>query len=206
MPDGTFWVSDEYGPYITHFDQWGHALQRLSPLNGTLPPELQLRVANRGMEGLTVTPDGKELVGDHAVITTAARLAGGNAKKLTPLRIVTYNLKTHDEHEYLYLLHDPATNGTAVSELTALSDTTFLVDERDGCFPGKPGLNPPLSGAAPTVCATTPTGASFKQLFKIDISGATDISSHERSRTRATRSPMTAAPTTPTRRLRTAAC
>jgi hypothetical protein len=180
MPDGTFWVSDEYGPYITHFDQWGHALQRLSPLNGTLPPELQLRVANRGMEGLTVTPDGKELVGIMQSSLQQPDLAGGNAKKLTPLRIVTYNLKTHDEHEYLYLLHDPATNGTAVSELTALSDTTFLVDERDGCFPGNPGLNPPLSGAAPTVCTTTASGASFKQLFKIDISGATDISSHEK--------------------------
>jgi hypothetical protein len=179
MSDGSFWVSDEYGPYITHFDQWGHQLQRLSPLNGTLPPELQLRVANRGMEGLTVTPDGKELVGMMQSSLQQPDLNGGNAKKLTPLRIVTYNLKTHAEHEYLYLLHDPATNGGAVSELTALSDTTFLVDERDGCFPGDPGLNPPLSGAAPTVCATTATGASFKQLFKIDISGATDISSSE---------------------------
>jgi Esterase-like activity of phytase len=67
---------------------------------------------------------------------------------------VTYNFRTHALHEYLYMLHDPAQNGTANSELTALSDNTFLVDERDGKFPG--------SGA-------------FKKLFKIDISHATDV-------------------------------
>ncbi len=143
MPDGSFWVSDEYGPYITHFDQWGHALQRVSPLNGTLPAELQYRVANRGLEGLTVTPDGKELVALMQSSLQEPDIDGANAKKLVPLRLITYNLKIHAEHEYLYLLHNPATNGGAVSELAALSDTTFLVDERDGCFPGNPGMNPP---------------------------------------------------------------
>jgi hypothetical protein len=63
LPDGTFWVSDEYGPFITHFDSRGRAIQRLSAFNGTLPAELRFRVPNRGMEGLTITPDGKELVG-----------------------------------------------------------------------------------------------------------------------------------------------
>ena len=38
-------------------------------------------------------------------------------------------------HEYLYLLDNPAATKTAVSEITALSNTTFLVDERDGNFP-----------------------------------------------------------------------
>jgi Esterase-like activity of phytase len=179
LPDGTFWVSDEYGPYITHFDQWGHALRRLSPLNGTLPVELQDRVANRGLEGLTVTPDGKELVALMQSSLQEPDIDGANAKKLVPLRLITYNLKTHDEHEYLYLLHNPATNATAVSELAALSDTTFLVDERDGCFPGNPGMNPPAEpGAAPTECSTY-SGGAFKQLFKIDISRATDVGPDE---------------------------
>ena len=39
MPDGTFWVSDEYGPFITHFDRNGRQLQRLSPFDGSLPKE-----------------------------------------------------------------------------------------------------------------------------------------------------------------------
>src|SRR5262249_16692914 len=42
----------------------------------------------------------------------------------------------------------------AVSEITALSNTQFLVDERDGNFPAATG---------------------FKKLWKIDLTGATDV-------------------------------
>jgi phytase-like protein/Big-like domain-containing protein len=53
MRDGTFWVSDEYGPLITHFDARGRQIGRLSPFDGSLPAELAHRVPNKGMEGLT---------------------------------------------------------------------------------------------------------------------------------------------------------
>jgi hypothetical protein len=33
-PDGTFYVSDEYGPFITHFNRNGRQISRLSPLDG----------------------------------------------------------------------------------------------------------------------------------------------------------------------------
>ncbi len=69
------------------------------------------------MEGLTHT--GRTLAGwDHAILLQQADRAGFNAKKLTPLRIVTLDLRTHPEREYLYLLDDPAVTGTAVSEIT----------------------------------------------------------------------------------------
>ncbi|WP_273482904.1 esterase-like activity of phytase family protein [Kribbella italica] len=69
LRDGTFWVSDEYGPYVTHFDADGYEIGRLTPYRnsvdnaahkivGYLPAELANRVKNKGMEGLTVTPDG----------------------------------------------------------------------------------------------------------------------------------------------------
>jgi hypothetical protein len=105
MPDGSFWVSDEYGPFITHFTAQGEELARLSPFKTgpeALPAELKNRVPNRGMEGLTLTPDG------HT-------------------------------HEYLFLLDEPATTGVANSEITALSDNTFLIDERDSGFPSATG-------------------------------------------------------------------
>jgi hypothetical protein len=51
------------------------------------------------------------------------------------LRIVTVKLRTRATHEYLYLLDNPKDTGTAVSEITALSPTTFLVDERNGKLP-----------------------------------------------------------------------
>jgi hypothetical protein len=74
-------------------------------------------------------------------------------KNVTTLRVVTYDLRTHATHEYVYLLDDPKTNSGAVSEITALSGTRFLVDERDG-------------NTEPGAC---------KWLFAIDRTGATDI-------------------------------
>jgi uncharacterized repeat protein (TIGR01451 family) len=154
LPDGSFWVSDEYGPFITHFDSTGKQIGRLSPFDNTLPAELQFRVPNRGMEGLTITPDGSTLVGIMQSALQAPDMpASVDPKKLTPLRIVTYKIATGETHEYLYLLDNPVTNKTAASEITALSNTTFLVDERDGNFP--PG--------------------AYKKLYKIDITGATDV-------------------------------
>jgi len=153
LPDGTFWVSDEYGPFITHVSASGRQLQRLSPMDGTLPAELRFRVPNKGMEGLTITPDGSTLVGAMQSALQQTDLGSTKATKVAITRIVTYNLRTHAEHEYLYTLDNPGTTGTANSELTALSDTTFLMDERDGNFP--PG--------------------AYKKLYKIDISHATDV-------------------------------
>ncbi|BDZ52160.1 hypothetical protein GCM10025867_44010 [Frondihabitans sucicola] len=152
LKDGTFWVSDEYGPYITHFDHTGRQIGRLSPFDGTLPKELAQRVPNKGMEGLTVTPDGKTLVG---IMQSALQTPDLTAKpaKVAPLRIVTYDLRTRATHEYLYLLTDPAKNSGAVSEITALSSTRFVVDERDGAF--EPD--------------------AFKNLYEIDLAKATDV-------------------------------
>ncbi len=152
LADGTFWVSDEYGPFITHFDRRGRALERLSPFDGSLPAELANRVPNKGMEGLTITPDGRTLVG---MMQSALQQPDLTAKpsKVTSLRIVTYDLRTHATHEYIYLLDDPQVNSGAVSEITALSNTSFLVDERDGNF--EPG--------------------AYKKLFRIDLTGATDV-------------------------------
>jgi hypothetical protein len=154
LPDGTFWVSDEYGPYITHFNSDGREIERLSPLDGSLPRELVNRFPNRGMEGLTITPNGSTLVGLMQSSLAQKDLGTTKATADVPTRIVTYNLTTHATHEYLYLLHDPATNGTANSEITALGNNTFLVDERDGKFPG---------------------AGTFKQLWKINLKGATDV-------------------------------
>jgi hypothetical protein len=150
--DGTFWVSDEYGPFITHFGRDGRAIERLSPFDGSLPAELKYRVPNKGMEGLALTPDGRTLVG---VMQSALQQPDLTKKpgNVTTLRIVTVDLRTRATHEYLYLLDDPDTTGTAVSEITALSATRFLVDERDGDL--EPG--------------------AFKKLFEIDLSGATDV-------------------------------
>jgi uncharacterized repeat protein (TIGR01451 family) len=153
LPDNTFWVSDEYGPFITHFDSTGRQIGRLSPFDGSLPAELQNRTANRGLEGLTITPDGSTLVAMMQSALQQPDIGSLNSKKIAITRLVTYKLSTGEEHEYLYLLDNPGTNSTANSEITALDSNHFLVDERDGNFP--PG--------------------AYKKLWEINITGATDV-------------------------------
>ena len=154
MPDGTFYVSDEYGPYIWHFDATGKKIGGYSPFDGTLPVELKKRTPNQGMEGLTITPDGTTLVGLMQSAINQSDLAGVNAKTVTATRIVTVTLATGELHEYIYQLSDPGTKGIASSEITAVSNTEFLVDERDG-------------NLAPA--------ANSKMIYSIDLSGATDV-------------------------------
>lgn len=153
MADGTFWVSDDYGPFVVHFDAKGKELERLSPFDGTLPRELALRSPNQGMEGLTITPDGTTLVGIMQSALNAPGLAG-SAKSVPLTRIVTVNLADRTNvHEYLYPLANPQETRVGVSDITALSATTFLIDERDG--------------------APAPTGS--KKIYVADISGASDV-------------------------------
>ncbi|MFI6345043.1 esterase-like activity of phytase family protein [Streptomyces sp. NPDC050560] len=165
LPDGTFWVSDEYGPYLTHFDARGYELGRLTPYRNSqdnkfhkivryLPAELANRTTNKGMEGLTVTPDGSTLVGIMQAALQQPDLGDTKSSKVAPTRIVTVDLRTHRTRQYLYLLDDPDDTGNANSEITALSATKFLVDERDG------GFEP----------------FARKTLYEVDVNGATDVS------------------------------
>jgi hypothetical protein len=165
MKDGSFWVSDEYGPYLTHFDANGFEIGRLTPypnspdnafhkIIGFLPPEFAFRLKNKGMEGLTVTPDGSTLVGAMQSALQQPDLGSTKAGSVTATRILTVNLHTFKTKQYLYLLDDPKTTGDANSEITALSDTKFLVDERDGNF----------------------EPFALKTLYEVDINGATEIS------------------------------
>ncbi|GGF29801.1 esterase-like activity of phytase family protein [Subtercola lobariae] len=158
LPDGTFWVSDEYGPYVWHFDSNGTKIGGFSPDDGTLPAELKLRNPNQGMEGLTITPDGKTLVGLMQSSLVQQDLNGIKPKAMPVTRLVTIPLDGSQVHEYPYLLSDPGKLGIASSEITALSNTTFLVDERDGNLPPASATNP-----------------VSKKIYQIDISGATDI-------------------------------
>jgi Esterase-like activity of phytase/Bacterial Ig domain len=165
LPDGTFWVSDEYGPYLTHFDANGFELGRLTPYKnspdnafhkiiGYLPADLANRIKNKGMEGLTITPDGSTLVGAMQSALQEPDLGTIKGASVAATRIITVNLHTLQTKQYLYLLDNPATTGDANSEITAISNTQFLVDERDGNF--------------------EPFAA--KTLYEVDINGATDIS------------------------------
>jgi hypothetical protein len=162
----SIFISDEYGPYVYQFDRITGARVRsfklpssffvtnLSPVGNTeIADNTAGRTANKGMEGLAITPDGRTLVGimQNALIQDANE--GGAAANL--LRIVTIDIASgRTTHQFGYLL----TSGSGVSEIVSLNDHEFLVDERDGN--GRANAN----------------DAKVKQLFKIDLDGAVDIS------------------------------
>jgi len=166
-------ISDEYGPYVYQFDRLTGLRLRafqfptcdsptpscffvsnLSSMGATeISGNTAGRVANKGMEGLAITPDGRTLVGimQNALIQDAA--LGGAAKNL--LRIVTFDIRSAQAtHQYAYEL----STGSGVSEILALNNHEFLVDERDGHGRG--------DGSS----------AKVKQIFKIDLANAVDVS------------------------------
>jgi hypothetical protein len=163
----TAFVSDEYGPYLYEFDlSNGKRVRSLNVPNKFLTdypsatPNDELtqnasgRQANRGMEGLAISPDGSKLYGimQSPLIQDAGLDASVPPKRVGfNNRILELDVETGDAREFLYQL-DSAGNG--VSEILAVNDHQFLVIERDG----KAGID-----------------AAFKKIFLIDIAGATDI-------------------------------
>ncbi|MGV2872216.1 esterase-like activity of phytase family protein [Colwellia sp. E150_009] len=156
LSDGTFWISDEYGPHMVHFNAEGIEIGRINafaadPRNTyTLPAEFANRRANRGMEGLTVTPDETTLVG----IMQSTMYNPISAVKVNDIvRIVTINLTDGNVGQYLYKQEKTQ---NSQSGIVALSNTEFVVIERDGKFYNE-------------------DSSAMKHLYKIDISNATNI-------------------------------
>ena len=151
-------ISDEYGPYVYQFDRAtgqrirsfalpaNLAIANLSAKGDTeIAGNTSGRVTNKGMEGLAITPDGTMLVG-----IMQAPLAQDKNKVV---RIVTIDIATGLVREYAYQL----TTGSGVSEIVAINNHQFLVDERDGKGLGDGTL------------------AGVKQLFRIDLTGAAEV-------------------------------
>lgn len=154
--DGTFWVSDEYGPHIVHYSADGVELERISPYGvntGTrkLPAVFAKRRPNRGMEGMCMTPDGKMLVG--TMQSTMYVPTKALATNTTLTRIVTFDLVSGQTKQYLYKQDGGASD--SVCDITPISNTEFLVIERDGKFGSEGGL---------------------KKVYRINLSGASDVS------------------------------
>jgi hypothetical protein len=159
-------ISDEYGPYVYQFNRFTGQRVRSFKLPDnlaitTLSPRKDVeiasnsvgRVTNKGMEGLAITPDGKTLVG--------IMQANLEQDKKGSLRIVTIDIQGGATHEYGYKL----TDGSGVSEIVAVNNHQFLVDERDG------------NGMADTPLLTdTASAALVKKLYLIDLNGAQDVS------------------------------
>lgn len=170
-PDGeSVYISDEYGPYVYRFDRRSglrtmvYALPTMFAVAKTsaigddeIDGNTVGRVANKGMEGLAITPDGRTLYG----IMQSPLLQDGGKDGATT-RIVRIDLASHQIRQYAYPLTNLGTASkpkyTGISEIVAVNDHEFLVDERDGNGFGDDSK------------------AAFKHLFHIDLHHARDVS------------------------------
>lgn len=120
--DGTMWISDEYGPYVYHYDQVGRLLDVIRPPDAFIPMRLANgapmenfsansppiganynlgnpvsgRQNNQGFEGLALSPDGKTLF----VLLQSALIQDLNATSSTTIkhtrgytRLLAYDLQ-----------------------------------------------------------------------------------------------------------------
>lgn len=163
-------VSDEYGPYIYRFDRRSgrridvirvpdsFAVSTLSPVGNTeISVNTSGRVANKGMEGLAISPDGRTLFG--AMQSPLLQDGGSNGAYTRILRI---DLRTGRTQQYAYPLTNLGTaskpNYPTISDVVAVNDHVLLMDERDG-----DGLG-------------DDSAAAFKRVFRVDLNGAQDVS------------------------------
>jgi hypothetical protein len=172
-PQGTFYVSDEYGPDLFEFNRQGHLLRRIEIpakffiANPSADPNAELlgntagRQGNRGMEGLAISPDGRTLFGimQNALIQDHGLTPGTTDRLGLNNRLLKIDLVTGETHEYVYVL-DAINRGQGVCEILAINDHEFLVVERDN----RSNLQTP------------PQAPTRKTIYKINLTGATDVS------------------------------
>ncbi len=163
-------ISDEYGPYVYMFNRATgtriksiklpdmFAVANLSPVGNTeISGNTSGRVANKGMEGLAISPDGKTLFG---AMQSPLIQDGGTNGQFT--RIIKIDIKTGATYQYAYALTNIGSTSKpkypTISDVVAINDHELLVDERDG-----KGLGDDST-------------AVFKQINHIDLTGGADVS------------------------------
>jgi len=190
LRDGSFYVSDEYQAAILYFDASGKQIGAIQAnpdllprvggvinFNGTNDAPLVAgstgRRSNQGLEGLSVSPDGKRL---FAVLQSATLQDNPTnvAVRRNNTRVLIYDIgtnRTPTTPVAEYVLQLPVYNNSATgtgnanataaqSEVLALNNTQFLVLSRDGNGRG-------TNGNANQI--------AFKSVLLVDVTGATNI-------------------------------
>ena len=167
---GHLLVSDEYGPSLLEINRAGRMVRRyetpanLLPRNATSGSVNHASDAgndagkrtNRGFEGLAISPDGRTV---YAMLQSAMLDEGGTNGVVN--RIVAFDTRTAKPQAQFAYRMEGSSQGRGISALVALNESEFLVLERNNR-----GLGVDGNLASPN-----------KKVFRIDIRGATDVSS-----------------------------
>jgi len=151
--NGNFWFGDEFGPFLVKTDATGKVLKQEFSLPGVYAPQNPYRNgtaipsnlgSSGGFEGMAINP-----AGDRLFTLLEGRVTGDPTKTL---RINEFDIDTeaYTGNSWRYKLEN---DGTAIGDMTAISDTEFLVIERNGNTATNPGASGP-----------------FKRIYRIDTS------------------------------------
>jgi hypothetical protein len=163
---GSRWfISDEYGPDVREFSATGQLVRRFQ-----LPSRLTIahpnadplaenaanqtgRQANGGLEGLAISPNGERLfaIMQRPLLQDSAPSENGKRRGRFN-RLLEINIANGATREFVYPMTD---SSHGVSEILAMNAHEFLVIERDS----QEGL-----------------AAKCKQVFRIDVRDATEVS------------------------------
>ena len=155
VADGTFWVGEEFGPYLLHFDDQGRLLDApirhpvlrapQNPQNATLGTNNL--PSSRGFESMAANGDGSKLY-----LTTEASILSETNK--TMLAIYEFDVATEqytgnvfkyakDSSDFITGGTGNATNIFVTGDMTHVADDRYILIERDD-FQGPPSsANPP---------------------------------------------------------------
>ncbi len=152
LPDGGFWVADEFGPSLVRLDSGGRVLKRLVPegtdltgaaypVEACLPAIAGRRRLNRGFEAVALSPDGKWLfVAFQSPLAHPDEQAHERGRHVRLWRLDSETGAV--AAQYLYPLDPPETfkrdrakksldrSDLKVSELVGLGTDSLLVLER----------------------------------------------------------------------------
>jgi hypothetical protein len=154
LDDGTFWVGEEFGPYLLHFNAQGHLLGTpvrhpvlrapQNPQNTVLSPANL--PSSRGFESMARNADGTRLY-----LTTEASIVSEPDKRM----LVVYEFDTRAERytgrTFAYAKDssdgitggvNDATNIFVTGDLTHVADDRYIMIERDD-FQGPPTVATP---------------------------------------------------------------
>ncbi|KAF9553142.1 hypothetical protein CPC08DRAFT_788318 [Agrocybe pediades] len=174
--DGSFWISDEYGPYIYRFSASGDLIQTIQPPNAVLPRDASGslnftsmsnpktgRSPNQGFENPAFDEDNGIL---YAMLQSATIQDGGDSKTTSRYtRLFAYDVSRPTKcvrlvGEWVVPLPQNSKNGKTygASEMLFVSPGVFLVLSRDGDGKGSDDLS-----------------SKYKKAGLFSISKATDI-------------------------------
>lgn len=191
--DGSFFVSDEYGPYIYRFTPDGRMLGAIRPPDALIPirngqpnfasnnpgagqsapvpaDPVTGRQNNQGFEGLALSPDGRQL---SALLQSATRQdggTGGTSAVRNNTRLITYDISNpsapvESGHYIVQLPRFANTNGNGATLVAAQSEMLALNRSQYLMIARDSGNG-----------LTYPSATSlYRQILLVDTRGATNI-------------------------------